>query len=79
MKKVYEKPFVEMESFQLDAAIAASCSSQHFVPIGHSAMTCSYDVYFSDTNCDFDAAWPEEDGNDSDCYHGPQGVTFTYS
>ena len=41
MKKEYMKPYLAVESFQLDAAIAGSCSGK--VVLGHSLETCTLD------------------------------------
>ena len=43
MKKNYVKPTLVIESFQLDAAIAASCSSQDFIPINYGENSCGFD------------------------------------
>ena len=88
MKKVYKKPVAVIESFQLDAAIAASCSSQNFIPIGFGEDICGFDEgsdrefqFFNYHNCDFDLTGPEGDDNDTICYHGPHeaGMTFIAS
>ena len=89
MKKKYIKPYVAVESFQLDAAIAASCSSQNFIPIGRGENNCGFDTpneegftyeFFNYTNCATDLTGPEGDGNDTVCYHGPTyGMTFIAS
>ena len=83
MKKVYKKPIVVIESFQLDAAVAASCSSQGYIPIGHGENACSYDngQFFNYANCQMDLTGPEGDNNDTTCYHGPllAGSTFVAS
>lgn len=82
MKKTYTKPAVIIESFQLNAAVAASCSSQGFIPIGYGETTCEFGgQFFSHENCQFDLTGSEGDGNDTDCYHGPliAGVTFLAS
>ena len=83
MKKKYEKPVLIIESFQLDATIAASCSSQGYIPINYGETTCSLGngQFFSSNNCQLDLAGPDADGNDTICYHGPSlaGVTFVNS
>ena len=83
MKKAYTKPLIAMESFQLNAAIAASCSSQGYQPIDFNEETCSYDIYFG-TSCLEDVTGGNNvygDNNDELCYHGPiaAGVVFVYS
>ena len=71
MKKTYTKPYIIVEYFQLDAAIA-NCSSQGFIPIGHGENTCTFDgEFFNYNNCQVDLTGPDGDGNDTLCYHGP--------
>ena len=83
MKREYKKPVLAVESFQLDAAIAASCSSQNYIPIHYGEDNCTFDngQFFNSTNCQFDLTGPDGDGNDTECYHGPvfAGVTFISS
>lgn len=83
MKREYKKPVLAVESFQLDASVAASCSSQGYVPIGYSENTCTFDngQFFNLNNCQFDLTGPDGDGNDTLCYHGPllAGSTFISS
>lgn len=81
MKKTYTKPYLVVESFQLDAAIAANCSSQGFIPIGHGEDSCTLDgEFFNLNNCQTDLTGPDGDGNDTICYHGPIfGVVFVAS
>lgn len=73
MKKVYKKPIVVIESFQLDAAVAATCSSQGYIPIGHGENTCTFDngQFYNYNNCQVDLTDKKGDGNDGLCYHGP--------
>lgn len=84
MKKKYEKPVLMIESFQLDATVAASCSSQDGIPIHYGESNCVFDggAYFNYNNCDEDVTGSDDDGHDTICYHGPEltgGLTFTYS
>lgn len=86
MKKEYMKPILIVESFQLDAAVAASCSSQGYTAINHGVGTCwenTGDRYLFDANsCDVDLTPGDGDGSDTTCYHGPTltgGVTYIYS
>ena len=85
MKKVYKKPMVNMELFQLDAAVAASCSSQGFKPLNHYDFNICKDntddgYFFNENHCVIDLTPPDDDGSDGVCYHGPVvGVTFIYS
>ena len=82
MKKVYKKPMIVIESFQLDAGVAA-CEG---INIHKAESECEFDagsmVYFTSTNldCNFDAVNPNEFGDDL-CYHGYNsgGLTFIAS
>ena len=85
MKKKYEKPALIIESFQLDAAIAASCSSNNYVPLGYTENSCGIDKigdgyyqFFGPDHCEMDLVGPGGDGNDSVCYHGPIATGVTY-
>ena len=73
MKKEYRSPFLIMESFQLNAAVAGSCSGSKIV-LNHAQSSCIYDnggeVLFS-TQCDIDLVHSSED--DGYCYTGPFG------
>lgn len=83
MKKKYEKPVLIIEPFQLDATIAASCSSQGYIAINYGENNCTFDEgqFFNANNCQMDLTGPEGDGNDTLCYHGPKlaGSTFISS
>lgn len=83
MRRTYIKPILAVESFQLDAAIAASCSSQGYISINLGEDTCTFDngQFFNYNNCQMDLTGPEGDGNDTPCYHGPTlaGMTFISS
>ena len=80
MKKKYVKPYVAVETFQLDAAIANSCSKDDLYTLGYSIDTCTLEdnkgsTEFVGSNY-FGAAcihnvMLEGDGNDQICYHGP--------
>lgn len=75
MKKKYEKPYIAVEFFQLDAAIAASCSADKKLGINYDFELCTPleenpgDTYLGDA-CLHDVR-VEGDGNDTICYHGP--------
>lgn len=94
MKRAYSKPFLAVESFQLNAAIAGSCSND--TPINHYATSCGYGVieegeywyYFGENNCELDVTGESSQGGETPCYHGPvdgvitsgvAGVTFVWS
>lgn len=77
MKKEYVKPYIAVESFQLDAAIAASCTAEGKAPVGYNLNDCVPDpvivgahmTYIGDL-CVHDVE-VLGDGNDLVCYHGP--------
>ena len=72
MKKTYTKPYIAVEIFQLDAAIAASCSSQGKESLGHAVDTCDHDSGYFGNACDHDMTdFEGGDENDRICYHGP--------
>ena len=80
MKKIYSKPCIAVESFQLDAAIAASCSKEEKVPLNYNLFTCTpFEeepglFYFGPAcaNGGYDViSGPSDDNNGSFCYHGP--------
>lgn len=83
MKRKYSKPYLLVESFQLNAAIAASCSSDGGIAIHYSEDTCTFDngQYFNAQNCGMDVVGTGGDSNDTICYHGPwiANVTFINS
>lgn len=80
MKKEYVKPYIAVESFQLNAAIASSCSSENKLPLNFTDDTCVDSTgsgYFGDA-CGsaggIDMTPPYDHGgddNDGLCYHGP--------
>lgn len=80
MKKKYEKPMLIIEPFQLDATIAASCSSQGYIPINYGENSCTFDngEFFNYDNCEMDLTGPGGDGNDTLCYHGPFLANSTF-
>lgn len=89
MKKEYQKPYLAVESFQLNAAIAASCTSEDKAPINHGQYDCKLgdnpgeieDVIFG-AACVDDVYTQSGDGNDFFCYHGPvadMSSVFVYS
>ena len=70
MKKKYSKPYMVVESFQLNAAIAASCSSEGKFALNFYLSNCDLEDeipgagYFGAV-CGFDVTNPDF------CYHGP--------
>ncbi|MBE6984460.1 MAG: hypothetical protein E7434_02380 [Ruminococcaceae bacterium] len=84
MKRPYQKPYLGLESFQLNAAVAAACSTDGYTPIRHREDDCTFDngQFYNLFNCQVDLTGPANDGNDTICYHGPtasQGQIFTWS
>ena len=82
MKKTYVKPELVVESFQLNAAVAASCSSEGGEAINYSETQCEHDGgYFALDACEIPVTGADQkyDNNSSDefCYHGP--MIFIYS
>ena len=80
MKRTYEKPMLTVDSFQLDAAIAASCSSEEKIPLGYADVSCLQAnlpdiglIFNSDCGLDVTAQKFNYGGDDNDtyCYHGP--------
>ncbi len=77
MKRKYVKPYLLVESYQLDASVATACSAQ---PNGQP-------IYYGETNCSFGGEYyfdPRcaEDVVNGDCYHGPyasDGMVFIMS
>lgn len=75
MKREYKKPYLIAEPYQLDAAVASTCTENGSVSINHYQSSCSFEGYFYAMHC-------EEDVVNGECYHGPMassGITFTYS
>ena len=79
MKREYQKPYLAMESFQLNAAIAASCSSDNKQPIHYGENNCfmgddpgeSFIEYLGNA-CALDIIGEVGgDPNDTICYQGP--------
>ena len=79
MKREYRKPYLAMESFQLNAAIAASCSSEGKQPINYGVDTCilgddpgEQPIEYLGNACELDIVGDVGgDSNDTVCYQGP--------
>lgn len=84
MKKTYTKPYIAVESFQLDAAIASSCSASGKGSLGYTVDNCTltddkgtYAPALSlfgiacEAAGNIDIVNAGSDGNDGYCYHGP--------
>lgn len=79
MKKLYNKPVLAYESFQLAGALAGDCN----LKLNHYSYQCTADEngnglgpnttgeFFNYDNCQIDLTGPELDGADTVCYHGP--------
>lgn len=85
MKKMYEKPYIAVESFQLDAAIAQGCSQEFIGKVNSDENSCGYGsgaseektfMFFNWQNCAVDVTYA--DGNDAVCYHGPTSTSGLY-
>lgn len=69
-KKKYSKPYMHIESFQLDAALAAGCN------VTQADASCFGDqetVYFAADACGWDVPFTDVDsctGDNTLCYHG---------
>lgn len=79
MKRKYVKPYLIMESFQLNAAVAASCSSENKKPIHYGENSCivgddsdEQAIEYLGNACELDIIGEVGgDNNDTLCYHGP--------
>lgn len=76
MKKAYTKPYLAAESFQLDAAVASSCSSQSKLAINANVDTCNFQKINPDITqfglaCTTNVLMTYGKFN-TFCYHGPQ-------
>lgn len=79
MKRNYSKPYLVMESFQLNAAVAASCSSEQKQPIHYGENTCivgddpdEQEMEYLGNACELDIVGDVGgDSNDTFCYQGP--------
>jgi hypothetical protein len=86
MKKDYKKPYLLIESFQLNAAVAGSCAASGGIAINYGENKCGFIEhsegryeFFNYNNCEVDLTGPE-DGYDTICYHGPTlGLLFIAS
>ena len=76
MKKAYTKPYLAVESFQLNAAVASSCSSQNKVAMNANVDTCNFE-HVNAGITQFGLACPTNvmlsyGKFNTYCYHGPQ-------
>lgn len=84
MKKTYTKPYLAVESFQLDAAIATSCRDEGKAVLTQAIETCNF-LLLDKRITQFGNACPTDVINKAHhgyglyntlCYHGP---VATYS
>ena len=83
MRKAYNKPFIMVELFQLNAALASACSSEGKYPLNYSLDSCSESEglgagYWSN-GCTHDVTIPDGDGNDGICYHAALSAIYMNS
>ena len=79
MKRNYTKPYLLVESFQLNAAVATSCSSEGKQPIHYGENSCivgddsdEQPMEYLGNACELDIINNVSgDANDTLCYHGP--------
>lgn len=77
MKKEYSKPYIVMESFQLNAAIATTCTSSGKYPLNHTQDTCIDDgdkagepgIGYFGPACPDNVLNPGGEQDDAFCYH----------
>ena len=81
MKRTYKKPFLALEPYQLDASVAAACSTENKIPIYYFDTSCTFEDGTFGASCFPNIVDGPKDG-DYPCYHGmydPLGRAFTYS
>lgn len=78
MRKMYGKPRIYIESFQLNAAVAAGCNGENQLALNHTyeklciAENGAFIDYCDASNNGFDISEDDETGNlDGFCYHAP--------
>lgn len=76
MKKKYVKPYIVVESFQLNAAVASSCKNSGKLPLNYGMDVCTLveeepGLNYFGAACIHDVNVSQGDGNDEICYHGP--------
>lgn len=75
MKKDYIKPYLAVESFQLDAAIATACNAPGQIALGHKLHDCvdSTDQFFGRACGDlaYGTDVTDDVAPDGLCYQGP--------
>jgi len=74
MKKTYVKPELVVESFQLDAANAASCSGDGLETINRVLGSCEHASGLFANGCTHEVSGDDriyDTDDDEFCYHGP--------
>ena len=72
MKKTYTKPYIAVETFQLDAAIASTCSKDGKGTLNKGVDECTHESGYFGNACVHDMTdFEGGDPNDRICYHGP--------
>ena len=83
MKKIYTKPYIAVESFQLNAAIAASCSSQGLQAINYEMDKCNLqkeipnEIYIG-AGCNTNILNSDVSTDDGLCYQALEGFTDSF-
>lgn len=75
MKKDYIKPYLAVESFQLDAAIAGTCTGDDKLPMNHDQNTCNLEIYGEEvfgSACGDNVIVNPGDQSDAICYQAFQ-------
>lgn len=76
MKKAYTKPYLAVESFQLDATVAGSCRDENKIPMNSGVENCNFEKFNPGITqfgpaCITNVLATYGDFN-TFCYHGPQ-------
>ncbi len=75
MKKDYIKPYLAVESFQLDAAIAGTCSGDGKMPMNHYPDSCNLEDFGEEvfgSQCGDNVVANPGDQSDAICYQAFQ-------
>lgn len=75
MKKDYIKPYLAVESFQLDAAIAGTCTGDDKLPMNHDQNSCNLEDYGEEvfgSACGDNVIANPGDQSDAICYQAFQ-------
>lgn len=75
MKKDYIKPYLAVESFQLDAAIAGTCTGDGKMPMNHYPDSCNLEDFGEEvfgSQCGDNVVANPGDQSDAICYQAFQ-------